>query len=126
MNSKVRPNLINLINLNTSDIERFQNEVLRPIIKMQNNLLVAFFKNYIKNNKIKFNTLKAEVQENKINTILTKDINFKNILIGSIIGHLEENEIEIYFKYKTEINKRIIQIIKQRLHDNFIIHDEAS
>lgn len=126
MNSKVRPNLINLINSNTSDIERFQNEVLRPIIKMQNNLLVAFFKNYIKNNKIKFNTLKAEVQENKINTILTKDINFKNILIGSIIGHLEENEIEIYFKNKTEINKRIIQIIKQRLHDNFIIHDEAS
>lgn len=126
MNSKVRPNLINLINSNTSDIERFQNEVLRPIIKMQNNLLVAFFKNYIKNNKIKFNTLKAEVQENKINTILTKDINFKNILIGSIIGHLEENEIEIYFKYKTEINKRIIQLIKQRLHDNFIIHDEAS
>ncbi|MBC8398235.1 glyoxalase [Flavobacteriaceae bacterium] len=126
MNSKVRPNLINLINSNTSDIERFQNEVLRPIIKMQNNLLVAFFKNYIKNNKIKFNTLKPEVQENKINTILTKDINFKNILIGSIIGHLEENEIEIYFKYKTEINKRIIQIIKQRLHDNFIIHDEAS
>ena len=126
MNSKVRPNLINLINSNTSDIERFQNEVLRPIIKMQNNLLVAFFKNYIKNNKIKFNTLKPEVQENKINTILTKDINFKNILIGSIIGHLEENEIEIYFKYRTEINKRIIQIIKQRLHDNFIIHDEAS
>tara|TARA_B100001094_G_C17590196_1_gene511595 strand:- start:49 stop:429 length:381 start_codon:yes stop_codon:yes gene_type:complete len=126
MNSKVRPNLINLINSNTSDTERFQNEVLRPVIKMQNNLLVAFFKNYIKNNKIKFNTLKAEVQENKINTILTKDINFKNILIGSIIGHLEENEIEIYFKYKTEINKRIIQIIKQRLHDNFIIHDEAS
>ena len=126
MNSKVRPNLINLINSNTSDIERFQNEVLRPIIKMQNNLLVAFFKNYIKNNKIKFNTLKAEVQENKINTILTKDINFKNILIGSIIGHLEENEIKIYFKSKTEINKRIIQIIKQRLHDNFIIHDEAS
>ena len=126
MNSKVRPNLINLINSNTSDIERFQNEVLRPIIKMQNNLLVAFFKNYIKNNKIKFNTLKAEVQENKINAILTKDINFKNILIGSIIGHLEENEIEIYFKNKTEINKRIIQIIKQRLHDNFIIHDEAS
>lgn len=126
MNSKVRPNLINLINSNTSDIERFQNEVLRPIIKMQNNLLVAFFKNYIKNNKIKFNTLKAEVQENKINTILTKDINFKNILIGSIIGHLEENEIEIYLKSKSELNKRIIQIIKQRLHDNFIIHDEAS
>ena len=126
MSSKVRPVLKNLINSNTSLIEKFQNEVLRPIIKMQNNLLVTFFKNYIKNRKIEFNKLGVEFQENKINSILTKDINFKNILIGSIIGHLEENEIEIYFKYRTEINKRIIQIIKQRLHDNFIIHDEAS
>lgn len=126
MNSKVRPNLINLINSNTSDIERFQNEVLRPIIKMQNNLLVAFFKNYIKNNKIKFNTLKPEVQENKINTILTKDINFKNILIGSIIGHLNENEIKIYLKSKSELNKRIIQMVMQRLQHNLIPQDEAS
>jgi len=126
MSNKVRPVLKNLINSNTSLIEKFQNEVLRPIIKMQNNLLITFFKNYIKNRKIEFNKLGVEFQEKKINSILTKDINFKNILIGSIIGHLEENEIEIYFKSKTEINKRIIQIIKQRLHDNFIIHDEAS
>ena len=126
MSNKVRPVLKNLINSNTSLIEKFQNEVLRPIIKMQNNLLITFFKNYIKNRKIEFNKLGVEFQEKKINSILTKDINFKNILIGSIIGHLEENEIEIYFKSKTEINKRIIQIIKQRLQDNFIIHDEAS
>tara|TARA_B110000444_G_scaffold48734_1_gene44572 strand:- start:514 stop:897 length:384 start_codon:yes stop_codon:yes gene_type:complete len=126
MSKKVRPVLKNLINSNTSDLERFQNEVLRPIIKMQNNLLITFFKNYIKNRKIEFNKLGVEFQEKKINSILTKDVNFKNILIGSIIGHLEENEIEIYFKSKTEINKRIIQIIKQRLQDNLIPQDEAS
>ena len=126
MSNKLRPVLKNLINSNTSDLERFQNEVLRPIIKMQNNLLVALFNNYISNRKIEFNKLKAEVQENKINSILTKDINFKNILIGSILGHLNKNEIEIYLKSKSELNKRIIQMVKQRLHDNFIIHDEAS
>ena len=54
MNDKLRPVLKNLINSNTSDLERFQNEVLRPIIKMQNNLLVAFFNNYIRNRKIEF------------------------------------------------------------------------
>ena len=126
MSNKVRPVLKNLINSNTSLIEKFQNEVLRPIIKMQNNLLITFFKNYIKNRKIEFNKLGVEFQENKINSILTKDINFKNILIGSIVGHFKENEIEIYFKSKTEINKRITQIIKQRLQDNLIPQDEAS
>ncbi len=126
MNDKLRPVLKNLINSNTSDLERFQNEVLRPIIKMQNNLLVAFFNNYIRNRKIEFNKLEAEFQKNKINTILTKDVNFKNILIGSIIGHLNENEIKIYLKSKSELNKRIIQMVMQRLQDNLIPQDEAS
>ena len=126
MNDKLRPVLKNLINSNTSDLERFQNEVIRPIIKMQNNLLVAFFNNYIINRKIEFNKLEAEFQKNKINTILTKDINFKNILIGSIIGHLNENEIKIYLKSKSELNKRIIQMVMQRLQDNLIPQDEAS
>ena len=126
MNDKLRPVLKNLINSNTSDLERFQNEVIRPIIKMQNNLLVAFFNNYIRNRKIEFNKFEAEVQKNKINTILTKDVNFKNILIGSIIGHLNENEIKIYLKSKSELNKRIIQMVMQRLQDNLIPQDEAS
>ena len=126
MSDKHRPVLKNLINSNTSDLERFQNEVLRPIIKMQNNLLVALFKNYIRNRKIEFNKLKAEVQENKINSILTKDINFKNILLGSIIGHFNKNEIKIYLKSKSELNKRIIQMVKQRLQDNLTTQEEAS
>lgn len=126
MSNKIRPVLNNLINSNTSNIERFQNEVIRPIIKMQNNFLVVFFKNYIRNRKIEFNRLKSEDQENKIKTILTKDINFKNILLGSIVGHFDENEIEIYLKSTSELNKRIIQIVKQRLLDNYITQEEES
>ena len=125
MSNKIRPVLKNLINSNTSDLERFQNQVIRPIIKMQNNFLVMFFEDYLKNRKIEFYILKYEDQENKINTILTKDINFKNILLGSIVGHFDENEIKVYLKSTSELNKRIIQIIKQRLLDYCITQDEA-
>ena len=126
MSNKIRPVLNNLINSNTSNIERFQNQVIRPIIKMQNNFLVVFFEDYLKNRKIEFYIIKYEDQENKINTILTKDINFKNILLGSIVGHFDENEIKVYLKSTSELNKRIIQMIKQRLLDNCITQDEAS
>ena len=126
MSNKIRPVLKNLINSNTSDLERFQNQVIRPIIKMQNNFLVMFFEDYLKNRKIEFYILKYEDQENKINTILTKDINFKNILLGSIVGHFDENEIKVYLKSTSEFNKRVIQMIKQRLLDNCITQDEAS
>ena len=126
MSNKIRPVLNNLINSNTSNIERFQNEIIRPIIKMQNNFLVVFFEDYLKNRKIEFYILKYEDQENKINTILTKDIKFKNILLGSIVGHFDENEIKVYLKSTSEFNKRVIQMIKQRLLDNCITQDEAS
>ena len=126
MSNKVRPVLKNLINSNTSDLERFQNEVIRPIIKMQNNLLTVFFKNYLRNRKIEFDRLKSEDQENKVKTILTKDINFKNILTGSIVGHFDENEIKIYLKSASELNKRIIQIVNQRLLDKYITQEEES
>ena len=126
MSNKVRPVLKNLINSNTSDLEIFQNQVIRPIIKMQNNLLTVFFKNYLRNRKIEFDRLKSEDQEKKVKTILTKDTNFKNILIGSIVGHFDENEIEIYLKSTSELNKRIIQIVKQRLLDNYITQEEES
>ena len=125
MSNKIRPVLNNLINSNTSNIERFQNEIIRPIIKMQNNFLVVFFEDYLKNRKIEFYILKSEDQENKINTILTKDINFKNILLGSIVGHFDDNEIKVYLKSTSELNKRIIQIVKQRLLDNCITQDEV-
>ena len=37
-----------LVKDNMSEDERFQNKTLRPIIKLQNDLFLAVFKNYIR------------------------------------------------------------------------------
>lgn len=121
MKSKVRPQLSDLVNTGTLEIEKFQNEAIRPIIKMQHNLLIILFKNYIKKRKIDFHNLKIEKQKAKINSILTKDIIFKNLILGSIIGHFSDEELTLYLKDSSELKKRILQIIKQRLQDNFIL-----
>ena len=121
MKSKVRPQLSDLVNTGTLEIEKFQNEAIRPIIKMQHNLLMILFKNYIKKRKIDFHNLKIEKQKAKINSILTKDIIFKNLILGSIIGHFSDEELTLYLKDSSELKKRILQIIKQRLQDSFIL-----
>ena len=118
MTLKDRPILSDLVKAGTLDIEKFQNEVIRPVIKMQHNLLIVFFKNYISDNKIDFVNLKKEKQNEKINSILTKDTNFKNILLGSVIGHFSISELTFYYKNTPDIKRRIIQIIKQRLQDS--------
>ena len=93
MNKKERPILSNLVNSGTLNIEKIQNEVIRPIIKMQNNLLVILFKDYIKQKKIKFTNFSGEKQKEIIKTSLTKDVNFKNILLGCVIGHFTDKEL---------------------------------
>jgi hypothetical protein len=120
MNKKEKPILSELVNAGTSDIEKFQNEAIRPIIKMQHNLLIILFQNYLKHRKINFNNLKKEKQKERINIILTKDTNFKNILLGIVIGHFSKNELMFYTKNTSELKRRIIQIVNQRSQDSLL------
>ena len=119
MKSKVRPQLSDLVNTGTLEIEKFQNDTIRPIIKMQHNFLIISFKNYIKKSKTDFYNIKTEKQKEKINSILTKDIIFKNMILGGIIGQLSDEELIFYLKDSSELKKRTLQIIKQRLQDSF-------
>ena len=52
MNKKERPILKNLIKEGTSELEYFQNITIRPIIKMQHDLLILSLSNYLKKRKI--------------------------------------------------------------------------
>jgi hypothetical protein len=119
MKSKVRPQLAGLVNTGTLEIEKFQNDTIRPIIKMQHNFLIISFKNYIKKSKTDFYNIKTEKQKEKINSILTKDIIFKNLILGGVIGQLSDEELIFYLKDSSELKKRTLQIIKQRLQDSF-------
>ena len=116
--NKERPELGNLVNKNTTEVEKFQNEVLRPIIKMQHHLLISFFENYIKKRKIDFTSLSEEKKKNKIKSVFDKDINFKNLILGLIAGHFSVNEYLYYTQNSSEFNKRVLQIIIQRLQNS--------
>ena len=116
--NKERPELGNLVNKNTTEVEKFQNEVLRPIIKMQHHLLILFFENYVEKRKIDFTSLSEEKKKNKIKSIFDKDINFKNLILGLIIGHFTVDECLYYFQNPSEFNKRVLQIIIQRLQNS--------
>lgn len=51
----MRPQLLNArVSENMTSDEQFQNGTIRPIVKLQGDLLIAVFKNYIKKEKILF------------------------------------------------------------------------
>ncbi|WP_040281782.1 hypothetical protein [Psychroserpens damuponensis] len=98
--------------------ECFQNGTLRPIIKMQNHLLIVVFRNYIKKRKNVFYDLSLPKQLAYIDHTITKDIKFRNSLKGMIIGQFTVEEYEVYIQNSSALNKRMMSIVKERLVSN--------
>ena len=118
MFKKERPILADLVNDGTSEMEKFQNEVIRPIIKMQHNLLISFFQNYLQKRKINFSFFPEKKKRSKISSIFKTDNNYKNITLGIVLGQISIEEYKFYANNSSEINKRILQIITQRIKDS--------
>lgn len=103
---------------NMSSEERFQNETLRPVIKLQDDLLVAVFRNYISKHKNAFYELKLEKQLLYIENAVQRDIKFRNSLKGMIIGQFTLQEYETYIQNSSALNKRMMNIVRERLQSN--------
>ena len=116
--NRERPVIEDLIKENMSALELFQNQTLRPVIKMQHNLLIASFNTYKLKRKIDFSSITEQKKRSKIKAAFVKDINYKNLTLGFIIGVFTLEEYDYYSLNTSEINKRIIQIVIQRVQDS--------
>jgi hypothetical protein len=110
-----RGQTIGTVNNQSSSDEVFQNEVLRPILKLQNDLFVASFANYVAKNKIDFSTFSIEKKMATIETALQKDIKYRNALKGMIIGLFTTDEYAQYIKNSSGLNKRMMGMLIERL-----------
>ncbi|WP_438964135.1 glyoxalase [Winogradskyella sp.] len=95
--------------------EKFQNETLRPIIKMQHDLFVAVFKNYISKRKNVFYELSLQKQLDYMENAIHKDMKFRNSIKGMIIGQFTIEEYDTYIQNSSALNKRMMNIVKNRL-----------
>jgi len=95
--------------------ENFQNETIRPILKLQNAILLAQFHSYIEKFKPVFNAYNQKAQMDYIEDSMKKDPRIKNSLIASVVSLFTIDEYEYYRKHKNELNKRIVQMIVRRL-----------
>ncbi|WP_026449933.1 hypothetical protein [Aequorivita capsosiphonis] len=106
------------INSNMSADECFQNKTLRPVIKFQNYLLLAAFKNYVNKHKNVFYDLNVEKKLDYIENAIHKDMKFRNSLKGMIIGQFTIEEFDIYIQNSSALNKRMMDMVKERLKSN--------
>lgn len=114
--SKIRP-LVTIENKLEShqEIELFQNVVIRPVLKMQHDIIIKIFNFSIKKLAMDWNNLKKNKKIQFIDNQLSRNIQLKNLVLGIVVGQLEEIEIDKYLMNSREYNKRIIKMSIQRI-----------
>jgi len=116
---KIRPVLNLKKSSQITDEESFQNDTLRPIIKLQSPVLIETYRNYIIKHKNVFYELSNEKKLDYIENSINKNQKFRNLLKGMIIGLFTIKEYHIYKKNSSSLNKRMMNIVLKRLQDNF-------
>lgn len=103
---------------NMSSDEQFQNKTLRPVAKLQDELMVLVFRNYIEKHKNTFYEFSVEKKMQFIENAVQRDIKFRNNLKGLMIGQFTQDEYDIYIQNSSALNKRMMNIVKERMISN--------
>ena len=117
----IRANIANLKPLKEENVEeKFQNEVLRPVIKLQNTLIIMCFEHFLNKLKLDLQVLDKNKKNELIIGLFNKNRELTIELRGLIIGLFTLDEYSYYLKVRSKINKRISSIILKRVQDYFI------
>jgi hypothetical protein len=97
------------------EMERFQNGVLRPILKQQNDRLKAQLLHYIQKRKDAYFKIPTNARAEYITHAVRKDLRFKSQLMGTIMGCFTAAEFDIFVANETELTRRMTDLLVQRL-----------
>jgi hypothetical protein len=95
--------------------EVFQNQTLRPILKMQHTVLAQLFQHYIHKRKDIYFTLSKKAKKDWIAHSVRTDLRFRNLLIGAVIGHFTAAELAFFHSSEAGCMRRITDLLVQRL-----------
>lgn len=100
-----------------SEMANFQVNTLRPILKMQHDLIIEIFKSYLKEVRQDFSQHSERQQRDFIEQALVKQASLKFTLLGVIVGHFTSEEYGFYQKNQKDILKRLVRFLSKRIFD---------
>ncbi|TDW51463.1 hypothetical protein EV144_101138 [Flavobacterium sp. 270] len=110
-----RGETLGTVSAQSSPDELFQNQTIRPILKLQNDLFIAVFVNYVNKSKADFYSYTVEKKMQTIENSIQKDIKFRNSLKGMVIALFTIEEYDTYIQNSSSLNKRMMNLLIERL-----------
>jgi hypothetical protein len=117
---RIRPLIKTQINYEISASEAFQNNTLRPILKLQNDLLVYLFMNAKPVMKVNFDRKDEKAKTTIIQGIMKTNQKLKDQTEASVFSLMTIDELAYYLENRSEMKRRSNTMIIERLIDNLV------
>ncbi|MEM9997896.1 MAG: hypothetical protein AAF809_09370 [Bacteroidota bacterium] len=97
------------------DLEAFQTRTLRPLLKLQNPLLLALVADHLARTTPGFPGFAPADQEAHLVRMLRQDARFKRTLYGFVAGLCTEPEFAFFLRHRAEVRRRMLALVTERL-----------
>lgn len=117
---QIRPTISVANTEDTGHAEKFQNEVLRPILKFQHDLLCFTFLKHKSILKQNFSQKHDDQKKKIIIDVMKNNQDLKSQMVHSITSLMTVEELDQYYIHRSEYKKRIISMASKRLLDTLV------
>lgn len=98
-----------------STAEQFQNQTIRPILKLLDGSIQTLWQHHWPKRKTPFDRFSSQEKIAYIERAVREDTRLRLTLIGMVLGQFTPGEWESYINEESEITRRITSLISQRL-----------
>ena len=92
----------------------FLHTTLRPVLKLQNDLLLAVVADFVRDHHI---SLRPTDQHHQLTELLGRNTKLRYTVVGLITGQLTAEEYAFYRPHRAELNRRLLEMALRRVLD---------
>jgi len=118
----LRPEIFNILDHRDShEMEQYQSDVLRPIAKFQNEIILRGFDVYLKKYHLKLEGKSIKDQEEIISKAMKTNKELRCFYQGMLAGLMTTAEFDFYVSRRAEVHKRMTSLLIQRITSQIIL-----
>jgi hypothetical protein len=92
----------------------FLHATLRPVLKLQNDLLLAVVADFVRDHHI---PLRPTDQHHQLSELLARNTKLRYTVVGLITGVFTADEHAFYRQHRPELNRRLLEMAQRRVLD---------
>ncbi len=101
----------------TSTVGNFLHATLRPVLKLQNALLLAAVADFVRDHHIPLAATAPADQQRLLAELLSRNVKLRYTVVGLVTALFTAEEYAFYRTQRPELNRRLLALAQQRVLD---------